>query len=371
MKPLPPHPVTPSDAAAAGTPPAGGLPESTPPALADIAGLHGQIPAAFPHDRLTTHDRLAMQHYADDEIDLLELFKVVWEGKWWILLATLLLTGAGVYYALQQTHVYEAQAVLAPAAENQNLSSAARLGGLAALAGIQLGSGGGSGGVGIAMETLKSRAFLIDFIHRHDLLVPLFALDSYDRNTGTWQIDRTRYDPDRGEWLSEDTTRSPVPTDWEAYRAFTGILSVNQSRDNGMIQVSVTFPVPELARDWVQLLVQDINAYMRDRAIQDGERTIQYLEGQIARTSAAGMQQVFYQLIEEEMKTIMLANVREEYMFRTLDPAMVPETPSGPNRRLIVMVAFLLGGMLGVFGIFIRHMVRSHRASAPQALSGS
>ena len=70
-----------------------------------------------------------------------------------------------------------------------------------------------------------------------------------------------------------------------------------------------------------------------------------YSNKQIESTSLADVQNIFFRLIEEQTKTVMLANVSDEYLLTTLDPAVAPEMRSRPNRRLIV----ILGMMLGIF----------------------
>ena len=51
----------------------------------------------------------------------------------------------------------------------------------------------------------------------------------------------------------------------------------------------------------------------------------------------------------------MLAQVRTEYLFKTIDPAVVPEEKDEPKRALICVLGFLLGGMLGVLWVLVRH----------------
>jgi len=60
------------------------------------------------------------------------------------------------------------------------------------------------------------------------------------------------------------------------------------------------------------------------------------------------MQTVFSQLIEEQTKTMMLAEVRSEYVFTTLDPAVIPEDKSSPKRGAIVFVGLFVGLLVGV-----------------------
>ena len=98
---------------------------------------------------------------------------------------------------------------------------------------------------------------------------------------------------------------------------------------------------------------------MREQDVKEAEARIAFLEGKLQETNIAGMQQVFYQLIESETRTVMLANAQQEYVFKTIDPAVAPQEKSEPKRALIAIVATMLGGMLGVFTVFVIAFIRS------------
>src|SRR5690554_3990026 len=94
-------------------------------------------------------------HYSDDEIDLRELIATVWQGKWTVLACTIIFAAAGVAYALFKPNIYEASILLAPAQDESNVNGiGGQLGGLASLAGINIGSGSSNKTV-IAKETLQ------------------------------------------------------------------------------------------------------------------------------------------------------------------------------------------------------------------------
>jgi LPS O-antigen subunit length determinant protein (WzzB/FepE family) len=116
-----------------------------------------------------------------------------------------------------------------------------------------------------------------------------------------------------------------------------------------------------VAKAWAEKLVHDINEHMRAQDVQEAEARIAFLEQKLRETNIAGMQQVFYQLIESETRTVMLANAQSEYIFKTLDPAVVPQEKSEPKRALIVVITTMLGGMLGVFTVFIMAFIRSDK----------
>ena len=69
---------------------------------------------------------------------------------------------------------------------------------------------------------------------------------------------------------------------------------------------------------------------------------------------------MFYSLIEEQTKIVMLAKISDEYLFETIDPAIVPEEKYRPIRSLIVVFAAMLGVIAGMFTVLIRKKLRQN-----------
>jgi len=297
--------------------------------------------------------------YADDEIDLRQLFATLWAGKWVVIAFTILFAAGGVGFALMKPDIYQASVLVAPANEEGGVKGlSGQLGGLASLAGINLG-GGGSNQTVIAKEVLQSRAFLTEFIRRHQLVVPLKGVDGWNKEKQQWQYNREIYNPETKEWLNDDEGESLAPTNWDLVKAFKeSHLGVSENKDTGMLTISIKSLSPVAARDWAGLLVADVNEHMRKEDIGTSEARIAYLESKLEETSITGMQQVFFELIESETRTVMLANAQPEYVFKTVDPAVAPQEKSAPKRALIVVLAVMLGGMLGVFCVFVRASIK-------------
>ncbi|NNN48599.1 LPS O-antigen length regulator [Vibrio sp. V12_P9A6T4] len=294
---------------------------------------------------------------SDDEIDLRELFGALWKGKLLIVLCTAVFAVGGVIVALSKPNTYQAEASLVAANEDSGgglASMAGQLGGLASLAGINLGSGR-SGDKAMSLAVLQSRQFINAFINRHQLLVPLMAAESWDRVSGEMVIDPALYDVETQQWIRKiEPPLSSTPSDWEAHKAFKEIFSVSEAKDNGLVKVSITHLSPLIAQQWVELLVKDLNDWIKNEKLTETRQNISYLEQQLEKTKLVDMQSVFYQLIEEQMKSLMLAEVKDEFAFKTIDPAVVPEEKAGPKRALICVLATLLGGMLGVAIVLVR-----------------
>lgn len=300
----------------------------------------------------------------DDETDLRDLFATIWEGKW--LIAAFVMVGAILAgtYAFLQPNTYKSEALLAPAEQTEQ-GPASRLaqqyGGLASMAGIDLGSGT-TDRTQIALAILESRDFLINFINRHDLLVPLMAAKGWESHRREWIIDRDIYDPQSGQWVRDvDPKKVKKPTDLEAYKALEERLSVSQNQDTGLITVSLELMSPVVAQDWLARLIADLNDRMRQRDIAETEQTIAYLNEQIEQTSLTDMRQVFFQLIESQTQRQMLARVRDQYALRIVDPPMVPEEKSAPKRVFILVLGIVVSAMLAILVIFFRTILRRPR----------
>ncbi|MFQ2011530.1 Wzz/FepE/Etk N-terminal domain-containing protein [Aeromonas veronii] len=304
---------------------------------------------------------LAMNGGKEDEIDLRELFAALWRGKWWIVASTLVGVVIAVIFALSLPNIYRSEALLAPSTEQQGgglAAMAAQFGGLASLAGVNLSGGGGPDKTAIAVEIGKSRQFLSHFVRRHQLEVPLMAVTKADKVTGELVIDEDVYDVASKKWVREvPPGKSVEPTDWELVKAFRGIASISQDAKSGLATVAVEYYSPESARQWVDWLVADLNEAMKLRDQADATRNIAYLKAQLEKTPVADMQKVFYQLIEDQTKTLMLTEVNQEYVFKTLDPAVVAEEKAKPKRALIAVLGTLLGCMLGVMIVLVRHAI--------------
>ncbi|WP_394153185.1 Wzz/FepE/Etk N-terminal domain-containing protein [Vibrio maritimus] len=305
--------------------------------------------------------QFAQQGY-DDEIDLKELFMALWKGKCIIVATTFVFAVGAVLFAISQPNTYKADTLLAPAESSGQgglAKMAGQLGGLAALAGVNLG-GGESSQTDLAVQVMKSRQFVEHFIRKHDLLVPIMAAKEWDANSNSLVLDDEAYDASSDKWLREPKgLRGAEPTAQEAYEVFVkGMLSVSQDKESGLYTVSIEHFSPFLAQQWTTWLVEDINKVMRERVIAESTQNLAYLAEQLSKTSVAEMQSAFYQIVEEQTKSLMLAEVQEEFIFKVVDPAVVPELKAGPKRALICVLGTLLGGMLGVVIVLVRFVFR-------------
>lgn len=297
----------------------------------------------------------SFQH--DGEIDFRELFGSLWAGKWLIGSITVAASVIAVVVALMLPNIYRAEALLAPNSQDGagGLSAlASQYGGLASLAGINIGDSS-TDKIAVGLEVLKSRQFIAEYIERHDILVPLMAAMGWDSETGKLLINPDVYDESSSTWIRDvRPPKKTIPSLQEAYEKFVDILSVSQNNKSGFVTVSIEHYSPDVAKQWVDWLIGDLNRSTMRRDVAEAEKAIEYLNQQIEKTSIADLQKVLFSLIEEQTKTVMLAEVSDEYLLKTLDPAVSPELKARPKRASIVLVATFLGGFLGIVVHFLR-----------------
>lgn len=310
------------------------------------------------HNQDSSQASLQPSHYADDEIDLKELFQALWSGKVTIIITTVIASAIAVAVALSMPNIYRSEVLLAPvSSDSSGLGGlASKFGGLASLAGVSLPGGGGGDKTTTGLEVLKSRAFFAEFITKHDVLVPLMAAEGWSAADNQLVIDPEVYDVDTQSWVREaKAPRQSEPSVQEAHEEFIKILSVAQDKETGFVTLGIEHYSPTVAKQWVDALVVDINETIKQQDVNQAQRSIDYLKQQIAATQLAELQAGFFEMIQGQTETIMLANASPEYLFKTLDPAVVPELKAKPKRALICVLGALLGGMLGVLWVLIRH----------------
>jgi uncharacterized protein involved in exopolysaccharide biosynthesis len=290
-----------------------------------------------------------------DEIGLAELFDIIWRGKWFLIAVSAVFAVGSVIYSLQLPNIYRAETVLSPLGKDGGMQLPGQLSGLASLAGVSLGGLSGGDNTNLAMEIMVSRDFLARFIDKHQLLVPLIAAKDWEPSSNTLHIDPEIYDTASKQWVREPKANQQIiPTSWEAVNEFKEIYNINHDKVSGMVEVNIDHVSPILAAEWLNKLVHDINEEMRHREKIEAQRSIEYLTEQVNNTALNDLRTTLFALIEEQTKTLMLANVREEYMFRTVDPAVVPEEKHGPSRAIIVIISTFGSGIFALFILFVR-----------------
>ncbi|MCF6217048.1 MAG: Wzz/FepE/Etk N-terminal domain-containing protein [Emcibacter sp.] len=296
---------------------------------------------------------------AVDEFDLKELFRIIWAGKIQIILITAVFAILSVSYALIQPNMYRATVILVSSKDDQtsnlgNLSG--KFGDLASLGGINLQLGSVDKSM-IALKKVRTWNFIEEFITKNHIQKEVFAVNGWDISTGKLKIDKNIYDNSKQEWVeiyNPAQGSKKGPSSWMLYDKFNEFFSVSKDDATGFISFSIEYYSPIIATEWVTKLVAQINNNERNLAIKATQENIKFIESNIRQTENFEIRNMFYRLLEEQTKKLMLSSASKEYVFKVVDQAKVPEEKSSPKRALICIFGTLLGGFLGILIVLVR-----------------
>ncbi len=293
------------------------------------------------------------------EVSIADVIAILVRRRRIFMACVVLSVGVGVIYAVFATPTYVASVTARVLTQGDagGLSGLAdRLGGAAALVGIDLTSGRSDRGEYLAI--LNSRELGEKFILAHGLMQQLFA-DAWDTERQAWRPDNPSWSARARRTLSgwlaaisgDRGWRKPggEPTLWQAYKQFEQIRTVTETGEDGLVRISFQFRDPVLAAEWASAFVAMANDQIRDNAIQEATRALAYLDDEVEKTTVVDLRSTIFGLVKTQLENIMLANARQEYAFRVIDQAVVPEERARPRRTLIVASALLLGVFLGSF----------------------
>jgi uncharacterized protein involved in exopolysaccharide biosynthesis len=271
----------------------------------------------------------------DETIPAVHLLRVV-RFRWRLLLALVLAPALlGLLYALISARRYEAEVVVLPRTQDRSglLSSlGGQLGGLAALAGLSLNE---SSQRAEALQMLQSQILARQFILDQQLMHLLFS---------------SEWDAQHQRWRGKPRTIN------DAVQYFDhGIRFVIEDRRTGLVTVRIIWRDPAQAAVWANELVRRANDQLRDRAVVRAQRSIDYLKREASKADAVEIQQTLYRLMEDQYKTLLLANVSNDYALSIIDPAVAadPDQYVSPRAGLYVFAGLFLGILLASFVVFM------------------
>ena len=294
----------------------------------------------------------------DDEINLREIFFVLVQGKWIISSVTAFLTIAGILFSLLLPNLYQSEALLAPVDESSLVSGALnQYRGLAGLAGVNLPSGDSGSNSKKAIELINSLNFFEKYIMPKIFLPDLMAIESWDDEENKIIYDDSIFKKSSNTWVGNfSSPQKLMPSAQQSYKVFKdNHLSISEDVNTGYVSLSIKHQSPLIAKQWVEIIFEEVNSYYRQKSKDSSEKAVIYLNKQIAKTSLSEIRQVTASLLQKEIQKLTLIEANNDYVFEYVYPPAVMENRSEPNRFQILILSLLLGTFFGIIIVLFRH----------------
>jgi len=239
---------------------------------------------------------------------------------------------------------------------NSFLSSSPQIGGLASFAGISI-PGSENDPTEYVIKTIQSRNFLKHLLTFKDIDINLVAAESYNFSKNQITYNKELYDIKDQKWIRKPQgTKKTIPSHLEIYNDFySKNLRVSKDKSSGFIRISYEHISPTFAKDFLDLVIEQINEVARKKDISSSEKIINFFEVEKQNIMLNSVDKIINEILEEQFKILSFANAKEEYLIERIEYPFAPEIKSSPKRIAIT----ILGGLIGAISSLLFYLIQN------------
>jgi uncharacterized protein involved in exopolysaccharide biosynthesis len=308
------------------------------------------------------HPPYQQPYMQEDEIDLRELFSTIWKNKWKLLFTSILITSLTLIYALITPNSYSSKSILIMK-EQDKASISGGAAALAAMAGVNLGGGGGLDIASMFKNLINDYSFNKDVIEKYNLVKEL-SPEVMQKNL-VYVLNGERMAKDIKEFFKsskEDEPKSKEELVFDTFdKKLKNIISTSTDKESGAITLSATLEDRFLAKKLVDIYLKEMSNYIKALDMKEIAEQEAYYNNELDQASSIELKQNLADLLSALMKKKVLSQVGEYYMVKQLTKPEVAyiKDKTKPKRGLIVIVAFITSIILGIFMIFFGEFLRN------------
>jgi hypothetical protein len=287
-----------------------------------------------------------------NEIDIRELFSAIWSSKKLIFGLVFLFSIGSIITAYVLPKVWVSTSLLSaiePSGKSSQGSSsqASGLGGIVAMAGLNLSEQTGQAPLTIA--TINSRDFFNHLLTFDGVLSGLMAIKGYDEENQKDIFKESVFDSAKNTWVYG------APSSWDAYKAYRGALFAELQPKTGFVKISVKHRSPKFAKSFLDLVLREINSLSRVKDQKEASAAIDYLNTLLVDTLEKDMRNMLTGMIQSQVKTQMLSEIKDNYVLEPIDTPYLPLERTSPQRTRLVLLGTLLGFIIALLISIFRY----------------
>jgi len=279
--------------------------------------------------------------YGEEEggINLIDFWRVIRKRRkmiGWIVAVTIVMVAA---VSFCMTDIYRAQAIIIPvAARDSGGGGSASLGALVQQFGGLPGISMSPAGTASEIVSLLNSNILREKVIRQYNLMPILFYNKWDAKQQTWKPGYTIL----------GVNLLNIPDTWDALRLLEEIVRINRNIKDNTITISVDFHDPGLAARIVDYYLATLTNYMSSETKRVAATNRKYLEEQLGSTADPFIKQKTYNMIAQQIEMGMMAEVKENFAFKIIDPPLAPDKAIKPKRGQMILLSMIMALFIGI-----------------------
>ncbi|SEM05053.1 G-rich domain on putative tyrosine kinase [Syntrophus gentianae] len=314
---------------------------------------------------------------SEDEISLLDVWRVIWKRRKFISLFVIAFVFFTITWSLFMKNIYQSKAVIIPVVAKDSGGTGGTLSALASQFGSMPGiSLPGSASATEIVSLLDSNILREKVVERYRLM-PILFYEQWNSQKKEWIRDQGVISTLR-RWLSNlvkavgpsdpkaahSNNEEGIPQLWDALRLLDHIVQIDNNVKENTITLTVDYEDPEIAAKLVGYFLDTLTMHMSAEAKRVALINRTYLEQQLQVTADPLLRQKIYALMAQQVETAMMAEVKENFAFKVIDPPKVPDRKIKPKRALMVVLSFFVALFVGVLAAFFMEYLERVRNSS-------
>ena len=138
-------------------------------------------------------------------------------------------------------------------------------------------------------------------------------------------------------------------------------MKVTNKQKEGIVELTFEFNDPNETALITQDIIDELNEYMSSEAKRVAETNKKYLESDVNTVSDPFIKDKIFNLIAQQAEMAVMAEAKENFAFKVLDPPMVPDRRIRPKRGQMVMISFVTSLFAGIFAAFLKEYIQKQK----------
>ena len=297
----------------------------------------------------------------NDEIDLRDLFFILWGGKLYIILISIISIFLAFFYLQFAERKYSVEYNLKPVGETKNSPSFSGLGGFASLAGIQLPTSSNND-FNIFKELITAPE-VSEIIFENKKIISAIFRSEWDETLNNYskplKSKMQIFVSDVKKLLTGNIDLNYMPPNPRRLATFiNNNIQIGEDKDTGFLKFTSETSKPELILSLMIEATKASDKIMRQRYINFSTEPLAFYKEKLRTARSREHREALAELISKEEQKLMFASRGKYFIAEPYISPTISLYPTAPKPKLILVLSIVLGFFLGAALVLMRHAIK-------------